>query len=83
MAKTKSRSSLTRPDQYLDFIKTVHLSGLGMDEANFKVKKLPHTASSRTFQQLRFKPDHVRQQPEMAVKSDEHHFVVPADGGDD
>jgi len=39
MAKTKSRSSLTRPDQYLDFIKTVHLSGLGMDEANFKVDR--------------------------------------------
>jgi hypothetical protein len=39
MSKTKSRSSLTKPDQYLGFIKTVHLSGLGIDEANFKIDR--------------------------------------------
>lgn len=40
MPKTRSRTARTRADdRYLDFIKTVHLAGTGMDKSSFDIDR--------------------------------------------
>jgi preprotein translocase subunit SecB len=45
MPVRKKRSSQTKGDRYLEFLKTVHLSRLGMDGANFKIDRSALPAS--------------------------------------
>lgn len=45
MPKKRSQASLTNADRYLEFIKSVHLSGLGMDAASFAVDRDAFVAS--------------------------------------
>lgn len=39
MPKKRSQASLINADRYLEFIKSVHLTGLGMDEACFRIDR--------------------------------------------
>jgi len=39
MPRSKTKSSPTAADPYLEFIRKVHLTGLGMDSASFKIDR--------------------------------------------
>jgi hypothetical protein len=39
MPRVKSKALPTTPDPYLEFIRTVHLTGLGMDSSSFKIDR--------------------------------------------
>jgi preprotein translocase subunit SecB len=45
MPKAKKQPSRTESDQYREFIRTVHLSGLGIDEAEFKIDRVGFASS--------------------------------------
>ncbi len=44
MPRAKNKLIPTKTDQYLEFIRTVHLKGVGIDEANFKIDRAQYSS---------------------------------------
>ena len=68
MPKPKSKSLPTEINEYLEFIRTVHLKGLGMDEANFKIDRVQYSSEFPS-------PDKVK------AELSGHHEIYDQDAG--